>query len=129
MSYVYIIASPSGRMKIGKTGNPKRRLQQMRVDERVDLILEYAREVENSTLVESIAHAILKEKRHHGEWFAVTLQEAIDAVNSALASVLDGTWVENKKQLPKSHPLCERCKANREATRKRMHALRTAAKP
>lgn len=85
MKRVYAIQSEAGLVKIGVSGNPSKRLGQLAFAAPAKLALSFATDVrQDANAVERAAHAILAEKRRHGEWFDVTAQEAEQAIRDAI---------------------------------------------
>lgn len=83
---IYVIRAQPGPVKVGIATKPKSRLCFLQVAAFVPLSLEFIGEclAENSAgEIEARAHEILKEKCQHGEWFAVSVDEAVEAVNKA----------------------------------------------
>lgn len=59
--------------------------------------------LDDASLVEAIAHQLLADKRLSGEWFDVTPEQAIDAIQSAFAEI------EKRRERAK----CKCCKPDR----------------
>lgn len=79
---IYVMQAADGSLKVGHSRNPELRLQQ--IPEAVD-VLHQSGLVVDAELVERTAHRLLTLAGKHvrGEWFAVTLGEAIDAIERA----------------------------------------------
>lgn len=64
--YVYFIQGiTTGRIKIGVSKDPKKRMQQMQLSEQTVLLCA----VKGSYTLEDTLHNMFKEYRVHGEWF------------------------------------------------------------
>lgn len=85
---IYVITG-AGLTKIGIAKNPERRRRQLERCSASPLALAYTADVNNAREVEKAAHALLSAVRHHGEWFDVQLEEAIQAITAATDLVLD----------------------------------------
>jgi hypothetical protein len=73
MSYVYCIRnSKSGKIKIGKGNNPRRRLQTLQTGNADILILEGTIETDNPFKIEKILHRMFDAFRQGGEWFELS---------------------------------------------------------
>lgn len=82
---IYIIGPKDGPFKIGYAADPKARLSNLQVGQAVDLILHYHEETESeiAKVIEKIIHRTIGHKRIRGEWFNVSLEEAIGEVRHA----------------------------------------------
>lgn len=87
MKSVYVISAGERNHKIGVSNSPKVRMQTLQVNEPARLSLVAAIKHVRARDIEFTAHNLLKESRIHGEWFAVTADEAVSAVKSAIAHV------------------------------------------
>lgn len=83
MTYLYVIAHPSGWRKIGYSQDPVRRANQHQSKSGAPLIGEAVVECANPKHAEKKAHRILHDRRIMGEWFNVSRQEAVTAIESA----------------------------------------------
>lgn len=74
--YVYFILNPTtGHFKIGKTKNSiENRIKQLQTGNETELVLARSINYENPE-IEKYLHEYYKDKRLHGEWFNVTLDE------------------------------------------------------
>lgn len=74
-----------GPFKVGYSDNPQRRLSNIQTGQAVDVFLHYSEETESgiARVIEKLIHRNLAHKRVRGEWFSVTLSEAIDEVKFA----------------------------------------------
>jgi hypothetical protein len=89
---LYIIgASAAGPLKIGIGRDPSRRLRELQTGNPKRLRVLYARtSLSNAASAESLTHQRLRALRILGEWFDVSLPEAI----SAIEAVADSTITE-----------------------------------
>lgn len=81
------MGSPRGPKKIGVAGNPILRLRQLRTGHSRPIELLFTEEVaeESAIDIERRAQWLLRDKKTHGEWFAVSAKAAIDALKRAIA--------------------------------------------
>ena len=85
---IYIIRCDSGPIKIGIAGNVSSRLSGLRTSSHMPLHLEYSAIVDgDAPTLEKCTHAVLRKHRLRGEWFNVTVHEAIGAMQSAAAAL------------------------------------------
>ena len=87
MKSVYVIAQERGPVKVGISDKPMFRLRSLQTGHASRLDLKHSREADNAKLVERLAHHALREKRLSGEWFDVTVDEAIAAIESAVIAM------------------------------------------
>jgi hypothetical protein len=83
---VYVIKGDPGRVKIGFAKNPYRRLSALRSSSPAPLSLEFAAyctEVSAAARIEAAAHHALCDRRHHGDWFSVSSEDAATAILNA----------------------------------------------
>jgi len=81
---VYIIASEGGMCKVGKANDPSARMAALATGHPYKLMLAHVFPTTSDTeayAVEQRAHSVLASKRMSGEWFNVTIEEAIAAVD------------------------------------------------
>jgi hypothetical protein len=85
--YIYVIVSAAGPVKIGQTRNPDNRLDSLQVASPYKLHIAYTRKVsaKDYILIEREAHRNLDGKRLCSEWFDASEEDAIKAVDAALA--------------------------------------------
>lgn len=101
-SYVYVAGPDDGWMKIGVTGNPVQRLENIRQVFSKSADLQYVFEVPPGLvmLVEACSHSLLADKRirsnirHDTERFWVSAKEAAVAVEMAIAAVRNGEFTQ-----------------------------------
>ena len=85
---VYVIQSETGAVKIGRSEDPDGRLRAIQAAHPAALKLCHSSAVrEDCSLVESTAHRLLANKRKIGEWFDVSVDDAIAAVAKAIDEV------------------------------------------
>lgn len=77
-SYIYIISSTNGRIKIGYSKNPLKRLKSLQTGNDCKLTLEYMQEVSLNKvkLIEQKVHNSMRYLRKSGEWFEMDLETA-----------------------------------------------------
>ncbi len=83
MSYLYVIAaSDNGPVKLGLSIHPEKRVKQLQTGSVETYHLYHKELVEVSCLkkAEKSLHRLLSHKRMRGEWFDLTVTDAIDEV-------------------------------------------------
>lgn len=88
--FVYVITHRylGGRVKIGHARDPHKRLQQANCWCPQKLFrLAYAELFGDRLVAEASVHKFLEGRRHEGEWFEVTPQMAVEAINNAKQEV------------------------------------------
>ena len=88
MTSIYVMESEVG-VKIGISKNPDERLRQITNASGMHVSLRHTREHESAYAIEQSAHKLLADKRRTGEWFNVTVDEAISAINEAASAIED----------------------------------------
>jgi hypothetical protein len=88
---LYVIGSDTGPQKIGVSANVARRLAVLQTHSPHALTAHHqAQPASDARLVERVAHALLAAKRLRGEWFDVSVEDAIAAIDQAIALVDSG---------------------------------------
>lgn len=84
-SYLYVVGHPNGPRKIGTSGKPKARLSSLRTSSPFPLSGEFLASCDATAakLIEARAHRALAPARQRGEWFGVSLEQAVSAVMRA----------------------------------------------
>ena len=83
--YLYIIANNElGPVKIGFSNNPEHRLKTLQTGHIDELKIYYKKQFPNAMTIEKICHSMLNEKRKRGEWFSLTVEEAISYIEFAI---------------------------------------------
>lgn len=92
MKFVYVIGSRHGPRKIGASRNPALRCGKLATGHAAPLSVQYSAQVpaEEAADVEALAHLALVDRRQHGEWFRVSLDEARHAIANAIDAVKRG---------------------------------------
>ena len=86
-SFVYVIApSPAGPCKIGFSGDPDRRLRQLQTGYPGRLHLHHVQPfcATRAPMMEKIVHQTVAYRRKSGEWFDLTVEEAVSEIEFAL---------------------------------------------
>lgn len=85
LTSIYVIGPTEGPFKIGYSANPTARLSSLQTGRTDTLVLHYSEETETdkAKVIEKLIHRTLGYKRIRGEWFDVTLEEAIGEVRHA----------------------------------------------
>lgn len=87
---VYVIGGEAGPQKIGISANVDGRLAWLQSNSPHALRAHHAQPASDARLVERVAHQLLAAKRLHGEWFDVSIAEAITAIDQAIDLVESG---------------------------------------
>jgi hypothetical protein len=80
MSYIYVLKSEAGPVKIGRSDRPTDREQAANTSSPHRVKLAYSHRVENSVSMERTIHACLSAYRMNGEWFDITEDLAISEI-------------------------------------------------
>lgn len=83
MSFLYIIASDAnGPVKLGLSTNPEKRVRQLQTGNVAPLQIYHTEEVADDRvkIAEKALHRLLGHKRIKGEWFNLTVEEALSEV-------------------------------------------------
>lgn len=83
MSFLYIIsASEAGPVKLGFSNDPSKRVKQLQTGSAQPLTLYHAEEVEDARvkIAEKALHRLLGHCRLKGEWFTMSVEDAIAEV-------------------------------------------------
>ncbi|RYD62476.1 MAG: hypothetical protein EOP83_14485 [Verrucomicrobiaceae bacterium] len=87
ISFIYVIsARPEGPCKIGLSLTPEKRLRQLQTGHPERLHLYHTMEVDTPkvALLEKIIHKTIRYKRTHGEWFDLSVTDAVAEVEFAM---------------------------------------------
>ena len=77
-SFLYVVGnSVSGPVKLGFSNDPPKRLKQLQTGHAEKLELYYQHEVNDGRLYEGLLHKTFNHNRRIGEWFDLTVDEAI----------------------------------------------------
>jgi predicted GIY-YIG superfamily endonuclease len=101
-SYIYVIAAKEeGPSKVGFSNNPERRLRQLQTGYPEPLAIYHTEEVDPSwvQIMEGVIHRENRHKRLTGEWFRMSVEDAILEIRHAM--IRFGTEVETKAQYRK----------------------------
>lgn len=93
-----MIGARRGPRKIGVATSPSARLTKLATGSAVPIRVLYEAPVpaEIARDVEAFAHALLATRHQHGEWFRVSLDEAVSAIREAIAAVERGERARKK---------------------------------
>lgn len=102
--FVYVIGPSVGLQKIGFSSAPDNRCRKLQSTRSGKLKCWHRVAVppEMARTAEQYAHALLAEDRVHGEWFDVSIDAAIAAVDQAISAVLAGGKPEDIIPKPKT---------------------------
>lgn len=97
LSYIYIIGSENPPYKIGISKNPERRLKNIQTGHPHKLQILELRETDSkrTKLLESVIHKHLDQYRMKGEWFNISLEQAILHLDFALIRYEDDPLLEH----------------------------------
>ena len=103
---VYAIQSESGPIKIGVSGDPRARLKLLTNTQPFGASIVHIAQITdgNAYAVEAAAHALLRAKRHRGEWFTVTKEDAVAAIEQAVEAIERGESVKEMLRRIESPP-------------------------
>jgi hypothetical protein len=79
-TFIYVIAADTdGPVKIGFSKNPDKRLRQLQTGFPETLVLHHVQPFEpgRAKLVEKLIHKAVAYKRTKGEWFAISVEDAV----------------------------------------------------
>jgi predicted GIY-YIG superfamily endonuclease len=85
--YIYVIScasSDEAPCKIGISDNPEKRVKQLQTGHPKKLKIKYTKELDNARLYEKRLHKDMSYLRSHGEWFNLSVSEAIEQINFTL---------------------------------------------
>lgn len=90
-SFIYLIESDQGHVKIGYSQDPTARLAQLQTAHGKPLVLKYTREISeaNTATMERIIHDQLKQYRLSGEWFDIASDIAQSEIDFAFITFGD----------------------------------------
>lgn len=97
-TYIYVIAADeSGPVKIGYSNDPSRRLKELQTGYPKPLSLWHQQEFDQDQgkLMEQLIHKTLRLHRSHGEWFKLSVQQAIAEVEFHVIRYSDETNLRN----------------------------------
>lgn len=87
MKSIYVIGEQdSDILKIGISDNPTRRLADIRISNPYDVRVLWERSVEHAHRIERNVHFCLIDARIRGEWFRVSLAQAIEVIEKAITN-------------------------------------------
>lgn len=115
--FLYVIGPDGGPQKVGISNHPERRLADLQSCNGSRLHIRHRREVPplEAVIAEKYAHALLWERHTVGEWFDVTAEIALRAVDLAVEGVAAG-------RLPPGQTLSEYQSARRKGARRYRNA-------
>lgn len=131
--FVYVISEAiDGPCKIGYGYNPSARLNMMQVGNPRKLSVSHKVETQYPRDIERIAHNMAESRRLNGEWFNLTVTEAIEVVTRATEYAKDNlSWedrpVEEKTNLP-ARPM-KRSRRSRLPTKLDLWPIKRVLKP
>ena len=83
MSSVYVMKNELGLVKIGNSKNPKMRQKQLCAASGFSVEIEHVFETDKAWAIEHAAHGLLAERRKVGEWFDISVSDAVKAIYAA----------------------------------------------
>lgn len=96
--YIYIISSKNSPVKIGITHDCEERLRNLQTGHSEKLTIHHRELVDKNKarILEQIIHKQLNYKRTHGEWFDISIDDAIKQVQWCLIRFEDDPLLEYK---------------------------------
>lgn len=96
--YIYVISSKQSPVKIGITHDCQRRLKSLQTGHSEKLQVHHQEPVDKSKarILEHIIHKQLRLKRSHGEWFNITVEEAIKEIQYCIIRYIEDPLLEYK---------------------------------
>ncbi|MCJ2080159.1 GIY-YIG nuclease family protein [Methylobacterium sp. J-090] len=115
---VYVIQAEGGPVKIGVAVDPAKRLRVLRTGTPFPLRLAHVEMIDASIhaiAVERAAHTLLAAAHAHGEWFHVSVEDALTAVQAAIREVQSREPAQVRGPPPTSDQMLtkEQCRAGR----------------
>ncbi len=82
-NYIYVIGPENGPVKIGYTGDPPSRLVNLQVGHNEKLMIHHLREIDSERVwvMEKLIHRGISYKKIRGEWYDISIQDAIFEVD------------------------------------------------
>jgi hypothetical protein len=99
--YIYVIGPKEPPIKIGITGNLNQRLRSLQTGHDKELFIHHSEEVlDNKTarIFESILHKNLKYRQTYGEWFDISIQDAIEHIKWCIIRYGDDSNIHYKNK-------------------------------
>jgi Meiotically up-regulated gene 113 len=102
MKHVYAMRRPDGAIKLGISGAPETRKNGLscQIKKPVDIMF-LIQKRPDARIVEGISHKLLEKKRDTGEWFFITVEEAMQAVSQAV-DIVEGLLPDTTGELKRS---------------------------
>jgi predicted GIY-YIG superfamily endonuclease len=96
--FIYVIGPDNPPLKIGITNNCERRLRSLQTGHCEKLKIYHQEPVDRNLAktFESIVHHNLKLKRTHGEWFNITVEQAINEIKFVLIRYSDEIGLKDR---------------------------------
>jgi len=96
--YIYIISSKNSPVKIGITHDCEERLRNLQTGHSEKLTIQHRELVDKkkARLLEQILHRQLNYKRTHGEWFDISIEDAIKQLQWCIIRFEDDPLLEYK---------------------------------
>lgn len=106
--YVYVMTTPDGRVKVGRSGDPDARRRYHAYEQNAVVVIKYVTPclLENATEVETMACRLLRMAGKHvsGEWFEAYPSDAVEAIARAInicaGDEPEPEWPEVKSSSP-----------------------------
>jgi hypothetical protein len=86
-SNVYVLRSGHGLVKVGIFKNPEKRARSLRLASGLVVEMAYSQAVAEARDIERAVHQALHIKRRCGEWFDVSVEDAINAVEEIIKAI------------------------------------------
>lgn len=88
-TFIYVVGPAGGPNKVGLTADPQKRLRTLQTGHYLSLSVHHSEKVpwSDAALIERLAHDLLKSAHLRGEWFDISVADAISAINQAIDDV------------------------------------------
>lgn len=100
MKHVYAMQRPDGAIKIGISKNPEKRKVEVSAAIQQQVSLMFTLPIrEDARRIEDVSHKLLQSKHDAGEWFLVSVEEAMQSISHAVA-IVEGRAPDTTAKLP-----------------------------
>lgn len=89
---VYVMKTDLGLVKVGISKDAKKRARGLSNASGLAVSVERTFDTKSASAVERVAHKLLAEHRRKGEWFDVSINEAVSAIQQAVEIVESGRF-------------------------------------
>lgn len=107
MSYIYVI-DIGWAVKVGISIDPESRASQLGVTMPFTPVVRYRRKRDDVRTVEKLTHRALATKKIRSEWFSVSVEDAVEAIEAVCASIDEPVLPTEMCQSCKPKPLLDK---------------------